>query len=228
MKTRIRLGLLITLGVLCCTTTYLQSGLRLPRLHLGSVMGQDTGQGTPQIDPIADAFFAQVVAGAIDRLDRTRVYDPSYVGIDYPNGDVPDHLGVCTDVVVRSFRRAGVDLQQSVHEDMSANFAAYPPNWGLTGPDPNIDHRRVPNLMTYFERQNAAQEITRNPENYQPGDVIAWRLGNGLLHVGVVINERSRDNKRYLIVHNMIDGTEKGDVLFAWQIIGHYRYKPAV
>ncbi|NEO84443.1 MAG: DUF1287 domain-containing protein [Spirulina sp. SIO3F2] len=222
MNIRTVLGLLIASGVLSGTYYYLQSGQRLPLPDVVPV----TTNSTPQIDPIEDEFFAQVVAGAIARTSRTHIYDPSYVGMDYPNGDVPDHLGVCTDVVVRSFRNAGVDLQQEVHEDMAANFSVYPPNWGLTGPDSNIDHRRVPNLMTFFERHNAAQEITRNPENYQPGDVIAWRLSNGLLHMGMVINERSKDNKRYLIVHNMATGTEKQDVLFAWKIIGHYRYNP--
>lgn len=226
MKIRTMLGLLTAVGLLSGAYYWQQHhGLSEPRLGLPPI--QPVAQARPpQIDPVADPFFAQVVAGAIARLGTTLTYDPAYVGIAYPHGDVPDYSGVCTDVVVRSFRKAGVDLQQAVHEDMRANFAVYPPNWGLTGPDPNIDHRRVPNLMTFFERHHAAQPITRNPENYQPGDVIAWRLSNGLLHMGVVINERSKDNQRYLIVHNMVDGTEKGDVLFVWKIVGHYRYKP--
>lgn len=179
----------------------------------------------PEVVEVTDPFAQQVVEGAIARTNRTLVYDPAYVGMTYPNGDVPDHSGVCTDVVVRSFRQAGVDLQQEVHEDMKANFGVYPQNWGLRGPDPNIDHRRVPNLMTYFERQNTAQEISRDPDNYQPGDVIAWQLNDGQLHMGVVINEKSPNGQRFLIVHNIARGTEKADVLFTWEIIGHYRYR---
>lgn len=179
----------------------------------------------PKIVEVADPFAQKVVEGAIARTSRTLVYDPAYVGMAYPNGDVPDYSGVCTDVVVRSFRQAGVDLQQEIHEDMKANFGVYPQNWGLSGPDSNIDHRRVPNLMTYFERHDAAQVVSRDPENYQPGDVVAWRLGDGQLHMGVVINEKSPDGRRFLIVHNIAQGTEKADILFAWKIIGHYRYK---
>ena len=118
-----------------------------------------------------------------------------------------------------------VDLQKEVHEDMKANFSKYPDNWRMNRPDPNIDHRRVPNLMKYFERQNADKAITQNPKDYSPGDVVAWKLDNGLLHIGLVINEKSEDMQRFLVVHNIGSGTRKEDVLFYWEIIGHYRYK---
>lgn len=177
------------------------------------------------VTEIEDKFIKKLVQGAIERTRRTRIYDPEYKKITYPNGDVPDDRGVCTDVIIRSYRMAGVDLQREVHEDMKASFASYPNNWAMKSPDPNIDHRRVPNLMKYFERKNAGEAITQNPKDYAPGDVIAWRLDNGLLHIGLIINEKSDDLKRFLVVHNIGSGTRKADVLFNWEIIGHYRYK---
>lgn len=151
-------------------------------------------------------------------------YDPSYFSIGYPDGDVPADKGVCSDVIIRAYRNLGIDLQKSVHEDMKGNFDKYPNNWGLKTTDKNIDHRRVPNLMNYFERQGAALSITQNPSEYLPGDVVAWSLGNGLTHIGIVVDEKSQDRKRYLIVHNIGDGQVIEDVLFAYKIIGHYRY----
>ena len=151
-------------------------------------------------------------------------YDPAYFSIPYPNGDVPSDKGVCTDVIIRGYRALGIDLQRKVHEDMRASFEKYPKNWGLTRPDRNIDHRRVPNLMTFFERHGTSIEVSSNPDNYLAGDVVCWRLAGGLYHIGFVVNQRSRDGKRPMIVHNIGAGQVLEDVLFSYTIIGHYRY----
>lgn len=162
---------------------------------------------------------------AIALTKQKVVYDPSYFSIAYPNGDVPADRGVCTDVVIRAYRQLGIDLQKEVHEDMKANFSAYPKNWGLKTTDRNIDHRRVPNLMTFFKRQGAEQPITNAPEDYLPGDVVCWSLGEGLTHIGIVVAMKSNDDVRYLIVHNIGAGQVLQDCLFDSKIIGHYRYK---
>lgn len=167
---------------------------------------------------------AQVVTGAVEQTGYTRLYDPAYIQLAYPGGDPPPDRGVCSDVVVRAFRRAGVDLQKEVHEDMARHFAAYPKQWHLRAPDPNIDHRRVPNLMTYFTRMGKSLPITKRPADYAPGDVVAWDLGGGLLHIGVVSDSRSVDSPAYEMVHNIGAGARLEDVLFSWTIIGHYRY----
>lgn len=166
----------------------------------------------------------QVVTAALQQLDQTLYYDPSYQRLAYPGGDVPLDRGVCTDVVVRAFRKAGVDLQVLVHDDMKAAFSAYPQQWGLARPDPNIDHRRVPNMMTFFKRKNRALPHSEDPAAYRPGDVVAWRLPGGRLHVGIVSNVRAPDTRRYLMVHNIGAGAKLEDILFAFDIIGHYRY----
>ena len=152
-------------------------------------------------------------------------YDPSYFSIPYPNGDVPAGKGVCTDVVIRAYRLLGIDLQREVHEDMKAHFNQYPTLWGLTKPDSNIDHRRVPNLMIYFKRNNAALPITKNETDYKPGDIVCWNLGGALTHIGIVSHKKSNDGKRYLLVHNIGAGQVLSDCLFSYKIIGHYRYK---
>ena len=128
-------------------------------------------------------------------------------------------------MVIRAYRKTGIDLQQLVHEDMKAHFHQYPNHWGLTTTDKNIDHRRVPNLMTFFSRKGAEQAITQNPNDYLPGDVVAWSLGGGLTHIGIVVNKKSRDGKRNLIVHNIGNGQVLEDCLFTYKIIGHYRYR---
>jgi uncharacterized protein len=151
-------------------------------------------------------------------------YDPAYVKIDYPNGDVPEATGVCSDVVVRAFRKAGIDLQKEVHEDMKAAFSEYPKKWGLAGPDFNIDHRRVLNLMTYFNRQGKSLPITYSSADYEPGDIVSWKLVLGTDHIGIVTNMLSESGDRYLIVHNIGAGTRVEDVLLDWTITGHYRY----
>src|SRR2546429_2841892 len=152
---------------------------------------QNSGKGITRVRPLppdSSPALKRVVASANEQPEQTRSYDPSYVKIAYPGGDVPLERGACTDVIIRAFRKGGVDLQKEVHEDMERNFAAYPAKWGLKSPDPNIDHRRVPNLMTFFERKGKALAITNNPEDYLPGDVVTWDLGNGSTHIGMVSN----------------------------------------
>lgn len=164
-----------------------------------------------------------VIDAAIDQVGKTTGYDPSYQKIDYPNGDVPIETGVCSDVIVRAFRKAGIDLQKDVHEDMKEHFSAYPTRWGLNGPDANIDHRRVPNLQTYFSRKGKSLATTSGSENFLPGDIVTWDLG-GADHVGIVVNVWYKPSQRYLIVHNIGAGARMEDALFAWKITGHYRY----
>jgi hypothetical protein len=162
---------------------------------------------------------------AYQQIETTKNYDPAYVVIAYPNGDVPMEKGVCTDVVIRSFRNAGVDLQKEVHEDMRGNFAVYPQKWNLKSPDTNIDHRRVPNLQTYFSRKGKSLSLTTIGENYKPGDVVSWDLdGKGLTHIGLVSNTWNERTKRYSIIHNIGGGTILEDKIFDWKITGHYRY----
>lgn len=152
------------------------------------------------------------------------VYDPSYFRISYPMGDVPAGKGVCTDVVIRAYRNLGVDLQQLVHEDMQTHFNVYPKRWGLKKTDTNIDHRRVPNLMVFFERFGTVKPRSKNAADYVAGDIVCWDLGGGITHIGLVTEKKSSDGKRCLIVHNIGAGQVMEDVLFDWKIIGHYRY----
>lgn len=169
--------------------------------------------------------FNQKLADSALTLTRQFVtYDPTYRVIAYPNGDVPANRGVCTDVVIRAYRKLGIDLQKEVHEDMKSNFNLYPKNWGLSRPDKNIDHRRVPNLMTFFSRHGTVKKITDNPVDYQPGDIVCWNLGGAVTHIGIVSRKRSTDGKRHLMVHNIGGGQVLEDCLFSYKIIGHYRY----
>jgi uncharacterized protein len=172
----------------------------------------------------ASPQLKQLIEAATEQTKITTGYDPAYVGIAYPGGDVPAETGVCSDVVVRSFRKAGIDLQKELHEDMKSAWAAYPRKWGAPGPDANIDHRRVLNLTTWFDRQRKSLPVTSNREDYLPGDIVAWDLGNGLDHIGMVVNIYSEASKGYLIVHNIGLGARAEDVLLNWKIIGHYRY----
>ena len=166
----------------------------------------------------------QVIEGAIAQAGVTTGYDPSYTSISYPGGDVPMNTGVCSDVLVRAFRSAGIDLQKEVHEDMTRAWNEYPKRWGLSKPDSNIDHRRVPNLMKYFERKGKAVSITNEPDDYLPGDIVAWDLGGGVYHIGMVTNMLSETRRECLIVHNIGAGTRIEDVLLNWTIKGHYRF----
>ena len=153
------------------------------------------------------------------------VYDPSYFSIDYPNGDVPIGKGVCTDVIIRAYRKLGIDLQKEVHEDMKKNFKIYPKIWGLKSTDKNIDHRRVPNLMTFFSRKGTVKSNKKDAKNFIPGDIVCWNLGGATTHIGIVVNKKSKDGKRFLIVHNIGAGQVLEDCLFRFKIIGHFRYK---
>ncbi len=173
--------------------------------------------------------YAQTpLAEAALQLTKQKVrYDAAYVVIPYPGGDVPAHIGVCTDVVIRAYRKIGIDLQKEVHEDMRKNFSVYPKKWGLKSTDRNIDHRRVPNLMTFFARKGASLKVTNNAAEYRPGNVVSWDLPNNLTHIGIVSHKRTADGKRPLIVHNIGAGQVLEDVLFAYKITGNYNYKNA-
>ena len=174
---------------------------------------------------VAQTDFGLKLSDAAIALTKDHVvYDPSYFTIGYPNGDVPSGKGVCTDVVIRAYRKLGIDLQQKVHEDMKGNFSKYPQRWKLTRPDKNIDHRRVPNLMTFFSRFGEELSISQNAADYKPGDIVCWNLGGAITHIGVVVNKKSADGRRFLIVHNIGGGQVVEDVLFSYKIIGHYRY----
>jgi len=171
-------------------------------------------------------FLKRLVAAAIERTHHAVRYDGAYVRIPYPGGDVPVETGVCTDEIIRSYRAVGIDLQKEVHEDMERNFSAYPNQrrWGLAHTDPNIDHRRVPNLMTFFSRKGSSLPITSEGRDYFPGELVTWDLGGGVPHIGIVVDQKSSASGRYLIVHNIGQGPKMEDVLFHWKITGHYRY----
>lgn len=178
------------------------------------------------LTPIRDvASFENrnLAAAAASQIGRTTSYDPAYVEIDFPYGDVPIETGVCTDVVIRALRETGIDLQVELNKDMTRNFSAYPRLWRLTKPDPNIDHRRVPNLRVWFGRQGKSLPVSHEGADYQPGDIVTWKPLKRP-HTGVVSTQRSADGQRFLIVHNFGDGVVLEDVLFRWEITGHYRY----
>ena len=175
---------------------------------------------------VAQNNFYDRLADSTMTLTKQKVqYDPSYFSISYPNGDVPQNKGVCTDVVIRAYRKMGIDLQKEVHEDMKANFAKYPKTWGLKSTDRNIDHRRVPNLMVFFSRHGTVKPLSTEATDYLPGDIVCWNLGGSVTHIGMVVNRKSADGKRYLIVHNIGAGQLLEDCLFSYKIIGHYRYQ---
>ncbi len=170
-------------------------------------------------------FYLQLSDAALELTKQVVTYDPRYFVIDYPNGDIPADKGVCTDVIIRAYRKVGIDLQKEVHEDMVGSFREYPQKWGLKKPDTNIDHRRVPNLMTFFSRKGKIKPITPNATDYVPGDIVCWDLGGGITHIGLVVAVKSDDGKRYQIVHNIGEGQVLADCLFEFEIIGHYRYE---
>jgi len=168
----------------------------------------------------------KLVAAAVERSHHAVRYDGAYLRIPYPGGDVPADTGVCTDEIIRTYRAAGIDLQKEVHEDMEQNFSAYPRKWrwGLAHTDSNIDHRRVPNLMTFFSRKGETLKITQNPADYAAGDLVTWDLGGNVPHIGIVIDQLSPASHRHLVLHNIGSGPKIEDVLFNWKITGHYRY----
>jgi uncharacterized protein len=172
-----------------------------------------------------DAFVERLIAAAVAQTTQGVRYDGSYRRIPYPGGDVPADVGVCTDVVIRAYRAVGVDLQQSVHEDMARAFGAYPRVWGLSRPDANIDHRRVPNLQAYFRRRGVAVAVTGDPLDYVAGDLVTWMLPGNLPHIGIVTDKRAADGRRPLIVHNIGNGPQLEDMLLQFPVTGHYRYR---
>ena len=174
--------------------------------------------GTARADTAAD-----LVTAARSQIGITVTYDPSYQRIAYPMGDVPLERGVCSDVVIRAFRAVGVDLQAELHRDMAKHFASYPKIWGLHSPDANIDHRRVPNLATWFTRQGKAVVVSDDPSGYRAGDVVAWVLGNGRPHIGIVSDRLSDNGARPLMIHNIGWGAAEEDVIFSYRITGHFR-----
>lgn len=201
------------------------------RLHVAATSLVDIGRCTLlwSLVFVATVTYASptagdLVAAAMERTRHAVRYDGAYRAIAYPNGDVPDNVGVCTDVLIRSYRAIDIDLQRLVHEDMRAAFDEYPDQWGLSAPDTNIDHRRVPNLRRFFERHGASLAVSNDPAAYQPGDLVTWMLPGNLPHIGIVSGQVSEDGKRPLIVHNIGSGPELEDILFAFEVTGHYRY----
>jgi uncharacterized protein len=185
-------------------------------------------------DPLsgpAQHVLDRLVAAAVERTHHIVRYDPAYVRIPYPAGDVPASTGVCTDEVIRAYRAVGIDLQKEVHTDMLNHLSAYPRKWTSashnsrpTPTDTNIDHRRVPNLMVFFRRHGDTLPLSAEARDYHPGDLVTWNLGGGTTHIGIVVDQISPQSGRYLLVHNIGQGPQMEDVLFNWKIIGHYRY----
>lgn len=169
-------------------------------------------------------FYEKLSDAALSIVDSAIEYNSHYVELPYPNGDVPKEQGVCTDVVIRAYRKLGIDLQKEVHEDMAANFSKYPKIWGLKSTDTNIDHRRVPNLQTFFTRKGASIPVTKTATDYKPGDIVTWKLASGVPHIGLVVNKKGA-NGRNKIVHNIGHGQVLEDTLFEYEVTGHYRYK---
>lgn len=161
----------------------------------------------------------KLVTDARQQIGKTLYYDPAYTSLKYPMGDVPLVKGVCTDVIIRALRLQGIDLQQRIHEDMKKNFSVYPKKWGLKTTDRNIDHRRVPNIMTYFKRQN----YTVKNQQYLAGDIVTWDLGKGLVHIGILSDRKSVGSNTPLVIHNIGQGTQENNILHQFKMIGHYR-----
>lgn len=178
---------------------------------------------------VAESFKESLVEAAIARTHENVRYDGSYFSIPYPAGDVPSDIGVCTDVIIRSYRVLGTDLQVLVHEDMAKNFSAYPSKriWGLTKTDKNIDHRRVPNLQTFFSRHGKSLPISDNPSDYSAGDIVTWMLDGNLPHIGIVTDKVAKNTGNPMIVHNIGSGPNLDDMLFSYKITGHYRFVPS-
>lgn len=176
------------------------------------------------------SFENRLVAAAHERTKQKITYDGSYYSIAYPWGDVPAHIGVCTDVIIRSYRKLGIDLQQLIHQDMVSNFSRYPSRriWGLNTTDTNIDHRRVPNIQTFLRRHGQVLTISQNPHDYQAGDIVTWQLPGNLPHIGIVSEVIHTETGQPLIVHNIGEGPVLDNVLFSYPITGHFKYIPTV
>jgi len=177
---------------------------------------------------VGSEFNNLLIQAAVDRTKQSVTYDGSYVVMSYPGGDVPLNQGVCTDLLIRSYRALGIDLQVLVHEDMSAHFHHYPSKriWGLNKPDRNIDHRRVPNLQAFFSRQGESLPVSDEPKAYFPGDIVTWMLPGNLPHIGLVSDTLSEHSGQYMILHNIGAGPRLEDMLFDYEITGHYRFQP--
>jgi uncharacterized protein YijF (DUF1287 family) len=183
--------------------------------------------GYSNISADAQTNFGIILADSAFLLTKTQVrYDPAYYSIGYPMGDVPSDRGVCTDVVIRAYRKLNIDLQKLVHEDMRLNFNQYPKIWELKSTDKNIDHRRVPNLAVFFSKYGKSLTVTTLASDYLPGDLVTYLLPGNLPHIAVVSNLKSNTTNRYLIIHNIGSGQVAEDHLFHYKITGHYRYKP--
>ena len=173
-----------------------------------------------------NSFAEKLSNAAIQIIDKDVVYTPDYVKLKYPNGDVPAKTGVCTDVIIRAYRKLNIDLQKEVHEDMVVNFTKYPnlKKWGLKTTDKNIDHRRVPNLEVFFGRKGKTLSITQNANDYKTGEIVTWMIHDKLPHIGIITHLKSEDGKRNLIVHNVGGGQVLEDCLFRYTIVGHFQY----
>ena len=173
-----------------------------------------------------NTFEEKLSEAAISIIDPSIDYDPAYFSIKYPNGDIPENKGVCTDVIIRCYRKLNIDLQKEIHEDMAANFSEYPnlKKWGMTKTDTNIDHRRVPNLEVFFERKGIKLPISEDAKDYKTGELVTWMINEKLPHIGIITNKKSEDCKRNLIVHNVGDGQVLEDCLFEYKIVGHYSF----
>jgi uncharacterized protein YijF (DUF1287 family) len=200
-------------------------GIAIP-VALVMMTAASTAQIRPTETVARQKFLKKLAAAAVERSHHAVRYDPAYVRIPYPGGDVPVDTGVCTDEIIRAYRAMGIDLQKEVHEDMEQNFSSYPRKWRwLSGhPDASIDHRRVPNLMMFFSRKGEALAITERADDYSPGHLVTWDLGGNVPHIGIVVDQKSPTSGRYMIVHNIGRGPKIEDVLFNWKITGHYRY----
>lgn len=170
-----------------------------------------------------EGFVKALCEAALERTKHTVFYESAYRVIPYPGGDVPFNKGVCTDVVIRSYRKLGIDLQKEVHEEMRSHFAVFPKKWGLKEPDTNIDHRRVPNLQVFFSRRGEVLPVTNKGQDYQPGDLVTWGVYTRP-HIGIVVDRISQDGRRFMVVHNIGLGPKLEDMLFDYHITGHYRY----
>ncbi len=188
---------------------------------------QKSNENNVSVTEVAsNSFEDKLSAAAISIVDPNIIYTPSYVSIKYPNGDVPAKTGVCTDVIIRTYRKLGIDLQKEVHEDLKANFSKYPnlKKWGLKKPDTNIDHRRVPNLEVFFTRKGQKLAVTQNANDYKAGEIVTWMINGRLPHIGIVTNKKSTDGN-LMIVHNVGAGQVLEDCLFNYEIVGHFKYE---
>jgi uncharacterized protein YijF (DUF1287 family) len=170
------------------------------------------------------SFQEKLSNAALSIINSEIVYTPNYVAIQFPNGDVPAKTGVCSDVVIRAYRKLGIDLQKEVHEDMKSNFSKYPTKWNLKQTDTNIDHRRVPNLEVFFTQKGEKLPVSKDAGDYKTGEMVTWMISGKLPHIGIVTHKKTADGKRPMLVHNVGSGQVLEDCLFAYEIVGHYKY----